>query len=111
MPRHKQGYSAEGGGDGRGGDLDRGRIVLVVVDGDGGGASRGRDVVTGRRAGDQGGDEGSGGGNNGTTGEDEDGKDPGSCSTAGGGAVSVGNPATQEFEVCRTSLLPSALMP
>jgi len=28
---------------------------------------------------------------------------------AGGGAVSVGNPATQEFEVCRTSLLPSAL--
>lgn len=27
----------------------------------------------------------------------------------GGGAVAVGNPATAEFEVCRTSLLPSAL--
>lgn len=27
----------------------------------------------------------------------------------GGGAVSIGNPATAEFEVCRTSLLPGAL--
>lgn len=27
----------------------------------------------------------------------------------GGGAVSIGNPATAEFEVCRTTLLPSAL--
>lgn len=28
----------------------------------------------------------------------------------GAGAVAVGNPATAEFEVCRTSLLPGAVL-